>query len=316
LAFGDVGCRHGGGFVLGQASQAGLLDARYEHPQLQQHEAGCDRLMCPDSGIPKAMRTVVLEPGAGEAVSQSARRLVLIKTGLAEFVLTESRYATGEAGPAPHIHREHSDCFFLLAGSLTFGLANQEIAASAGDFVLVPPGVVHTFRNERPAEAHFLNIHAPGKGFDRHLIEMRDAEDPSEEAASAERFDTFDPPAGGGRPASDALVSPAGSGKVVALGDATVVARTGASDAGGALCLHEIAIQPGSRGLTARSHTCFVTGLWFLEGSTTLELEEREVHASPGSYVLVPPGIVHAISGEGGASPVRLLGLMAPTSRK
>jgi mannose-6-phosphate isomerase-like protein (cupin superfamily) len=260
------------------------------------------------------MRTVVLDPGAGEVVSKSERRSVLIKSGLAEFVLTESRYATGEAGPGPHVHREHSDCLFVLAGSLRFGLADEEIDASTGDFVLIPPGLVHTFRNEAPAEARFLNIHAPGKGFDRHLIEMRDAEDPSDEAASAERFDTFDPPADGGRPASDALITRAGSGDIVALGDATVMAKTRAGDAGGALRVHEIVIHPGRRGLTVRSHTAFVTGLWFLEGSAALSLEEREVQALPGTYALVPPGVVHGIPGETAASPIRLLGLMAPSS--
>jgi mannose-6-phosphate isomerase-like protein (cupin superfamily) len=237
----------------------------------------------------------------------------VIKAGLDEFVLTESRYSVGETGPGPHIHREHCDCFFVLDGSLKFGLADNEVEASGGDFVLIRPGLVHTFGNQGPGDARFLNVQTPGKGFDRHLIEMRDAGDRAEEAASAERFDTFDPPEDGGRPWSDALISPAGSGDVVSLGDATVVVKAGAGDTSGALRLNEMVVQPGSRGLTARRKTGFVTGLWFLDGTAVLNLGGREVQAGPGTFALVPPGVVYDVSSQSPAESVHLLGVMAPS---
>jgi mannose-6-phosphate isomerase-like protein (cupin superfamily) len=40
-------------------------------------------------------------------------------------------------------------------------------------FVLIPPGVRHTFRNTTSQEPRFLNIHAPA-GFDRRLMEPDD----------------------------------------------------------------------------------------------------------------------------------------------
>jgi hypothetical protein len=43
--------------------------------------------------------------------------------------------------------------------------------------------VIHTFRNEGPGDARFLNLHAPSKGFIQHL---REGGDP-------DRFDTFEP---------------------------------------------------------------------------------------------------------------------------
>ena len=40
---------------------------------------------------------------------------------------------------------------------------------AAGSFVSVPRDVLHTFRNPGPGPARFLNLHAPGLGFERYL---------------------------------------------------------------------------------------------------------------------------------------------------
>jgi mannose-6-phosphate isomerase-like protein (cupin superfamily) len=111
------------------------------------------------------------------------------------LVATWSVYEPGESGPETHVHHEHNDCFWVLEGSLVFeiGPDGKRIKARAGTFVAVPPLVAHTFRNEGPGAARFLNFHAPGKGFGEAL---RKGED----------FDSDDPPAGGGRSADDAVV--------------------------------------------------------------------------------------------------------------
>jgi mannose-6-phosphate isomerase-like protein (cupin superfamily) len=114
---------------------------------------------------------IVLRPGEGEVVSDDPESTVVIKSGRDELAVTESRYAAGESGPGPHVHHEHSDAFYVLDGELVFevGEDRERVVAPAGSFVLVPPEVAHTFRNEGPAEARFLNFHAPGKDFDRRL---------------------------------------------------------------------------------------------------------------------------------------------------
>jgi quercetin dioxygenase-like cupin family protein len=128
-------------------------------------------------------KAAVIGRGAGELVTDEARRRVEVKADREELAVTESRYAEGESGPDPHFHREHSDCFFVLDGRLVFELEGDPTEARPGDFIAVPPLVVHTFRNEGPGDARFLNVHAPSKGFIEHL---RDGGDP-------DRFDTFDP---------------------------------------------------------------------------------------------------------------------------
>jgi mannose-6-phosphate isomerase-like protein (cupin superfamily) len=132
-----------------------------------------------------------------ETVTNEPGRLVEIKADRRDLVLTESRYGPGESGPDPHVHRLHSDCFYVLEGELVFELGDHLTAVAAGGFVLVPPGVIHTFRNEGPGEARFLNLHAPGCHFADHL------------RGEPVDFDTHDPPEDGGGSASAAIVVPA-----------------------------------------------------------------------------------------------------------
>jgi len=77
--------------------------------------------------------------------------------------------APGREGPESHVHQDEDDVFYVLDGELTFKLASGDVAAPAGTFVLVPPGVEHTFANRTATPVRVLNIHAPA-GFDRRLM--------------------------------------------------------------------------------------------------------------------------------------------------
>jgi mannose-6-phosphate isomerase-like protein (cupin superfamily) len=132
----------------------------------------------------------------GEVITDRPERTIRILADLPELTLTWTRYVQGEEGPGPHIHREHSDAFFILTGELNFGLGPdvERVIAKPGTFVLAPPEVVHTFRNDGPEDATWLNFHAPSKGFADSLRDPDFA------------WDSFDAPADGGRPLSEALV--------------------------------------------------------------------------------------------------------------
>jgi len=77
--------------------------------------------------------------------------------------------APGRTGPDTHVHQDEDDVFYVLDGELTFLLADGDVPAPAGTFVLVPPGVPHTFANRTATPVRVLNIHAPA-GFDRRLM--------------------------------------------------------------------------------------------------------------------------------------------------
>jgi mannose-6-phosphate isomerase-like protein (cupin superfamily) len=133
----------------------------------------------------------------GETVTDRPERTIRILADLPELCLTWTRYVPGEEGPGPHIHREHVDAFFILSGVLNFGLGPEveRVEAGPGTFLLAPPEVVHTFRNDGPHDATWLNFHAPSKGFASFLRDPDFA------------WDSFDAPADGGRPLSEAVVN-------------------------------------------------------------------------------------------------------------
>ena len=109
----------------------------------------------------------VVGPGEGETIRPGFE----IKVALPELVLTEAVYAAGARGPDPHVHHDHADSFFVLEGQLEWrvGPELEAHAGTAGSFVSVPPDVLHTFHNPGPGETRFLNLHAPGLGFERYL---------------------------------------------------------------------------------------------------------------------------------------------------
>jgi quercetin dioxygenase-like cupin family protein len=52
-----------------------------------------------------------------------------------------------DGGPPPHIHQHEDETFYVLEGTPTFLLGDDRFVAATGDFVNVPKGVVHNFRN-------------------------------------------------------------------------------------------------------------------------------------------------------------------------
>ena len=255
------------------------------------------------------MEAIFLEPGSGETASDRDDRWVAIKADVPEVAITESRYAPGVRGPDPHVHRRHADAFYVLEGALVFGVgadAAERIEARAGSVVLVPTGVVHTFGNDGAEDARFLNVHAPGMGFGEYLRAQRDGR-----TDGAARFDMFDPPADGGRPASDVIVRGPDEGETIGVGAARATFKAEGSDGDGAFSLSDTRLPPAFQGPPLHRHETFVDSFYVLEGTLTVHLDEGARDASPGSFALVPPGTAHTFSNAGGEH-VRALNLMAP----
>jgi quercetin dioxygenase-like cupin family protein len=59
-------------------------------------------------------------------------------------------------GPPPHIHHFEEESFYLLQGTLTIQAAGRTYQASPGDFVHIPKGTVHSFRNDGKVDAKML----------------------------------------------------------------------------------------------------------------------------------------------------------------
>jgi quercetin dioxygenase-like cupin family protein len=131
--------------------------------------------------------SVVLVPGAGQAVGNS-----VIKADRPELSLFEFEIAPG-GGAALHLHRRHSDSFYVLEGELEFRVGEETVRAAAGAYVLAPPGVPHGFRNTGTVPARTLNLHTPG-GFARYWRELNELQTAGTEPDDAffERHDVYD----------------------------------------------------------------------------------------------------------------------------
>lgn len=81
------------------------------------------------------------------------------QSGGAMFIL-EAQVPPG-GGPPPHIHHREDECFYLLAGTLSVRIQDRTFQACPGDFVQVPKGTVHGFRNDGDQEARMLAIFTP-----------------------------------------------------------------------------------------------------------------------------------------------------------
>lgn len=61
--------------------------------------------------------------------------------------------------------------FYVLEGTLTVRLGEDTRELGAGTFVCVPPGVVHTFRNEGEQPVRFLNFNTPA-GWENYMRDL------------------------------------------------------------------------------------------------------------------------------------------------
>src|ERR687888_649813 len=92
---------------------------------------------------------LLLAPGEGETVVDRAERTLRILAELDQLIVTWFRYEPGEKGPDPHIHKHHTDAFYVLEGELEISLGPELTAVTAlpGTLAAAPPNLVHTFRN-------------------------------------------------------------------------------------------------------------------------------------------------------------------------
>ena len=236
----------------------------------------------------------------GEPITDKPNRELRLLCAHPLLTLGWYRYGEGERGAEPHVHREHSDAFYVLDGQITvrLGPALEPVVATAGTLVAIPAGVVHAFDNDGPGEARFLNLHAPDGGFARYLRTREE-----------EGFDSYDPPPDGGRPAADAIVRGPGEGNLLELGPNRLLMKAEVGDGDGTFYLGELTLAdfPGP---PPHVHERHLDSFFVLDGTLTLRLGEETVQAAADSYAYVPPGNVHTFSSTGGR--VRALNVMAP----
>jgi mannose-6-phosphate isomerase-like protein (cupin superfamily) len=145
-----------------------------------------------------AGRVIFVPPGGGRVYEQGGSRGA-IKVDDAESAgrqcFSEWTVDPCDAGPPPHLHREHQEAFFVVEGTLHFTVGDETIEAEAGAFVFIPPGVVHTFANRSDEPARCVNAYVPG-GIEGFFVDVGEAmadgdPDPAEIERLSAKYDVF-----------------------------------------------------------------------------------------------------------------------------
>jgi mannose-6-phosphate isomerase-like protein (cupin superfamily) len=116
-----------------------------------------------ESGEPTAaFRPADQSPDLTTAAGLRVRYLATGASTNGEFGLYRWDMGPQATGPGSHFHRTISESFFILSGTVRLFNGEQWIDATAGDFLFVPQGGLHGFRNESGAAASMLLLFAPG----------------------------------------------------------------------------------------------------------------------------------------------------------
>ena len=78
------------------------------------------------------------------------------------FGLYRWNFGAHVSGPDPHFHRTISESFYVLAGTVLIHDGDGWKPREQGDFVHVPPGGIHGFKNESGEVASMLLLFTPG----------------------------------------------------------------------------------------------------------------------------------------------------------
>lgn len=243
---------------------------------------------------------VYVPAGGGEVVGDTPGRRVEILSDDEALNATWSRFGPHRDGADLHVHRQHTDLFYVLDGELTvrLGPEDEPVTVPPGTLARVPRLVVHGFRNASDADVRYLNFHAPGQGFADYLRAERDGRDAA--------YDQHPPPADGGRPPAEAALDGA---EVVADRPGLRVALLADVEEIG---IAEVGSDAGGASPPQHVHRRHVESFYVLEGELQFTAGGKELLAEAGSWVQVPPDVPHtfAVAGDG---PARFLDLHTPS---
>ena len=110
--------------------------------------------------------------GTGPAYCGPGDRITYLITGAetgGAFFMAEVSVVPG-GGPPPHVHSREDESFYLQQGTLAVQVGGKTLNISAGDFVHMPRGVVHSFKNVGEDTAKLLMVATPA-GLENYFAE-------------------------------------------------------------------------------------------------------------------------------------------------
>lgn len=102
-----------------------------------------------------------------------------------QFGLYRWEMGAGPGGPDPHFHRTISESFYILEGSVAIYNGDKWIDTEPGDWVHVPPGGIHGFKNTSGVPAKMLIHFSPGAPREEYFEQVPDMRGKSEDERAA-----------------------------------------------------------------------------------------------------------------------------------
>lgn len=133
------------------------------------------------------------EPDFAYAVGTTVHYLATGASTGGKFGLYRWEMGPNPGGPDPHFHRTISESFYVLEGSVAIYDGTTWIDTEPGDWVHVPEGGIHGFKNNSGVPASMLLHFAPGaprEGYFEGLPDLGQMTD-EERAAFFVEHDTY-----------------------------------------------------------------------------------------------------------------------------
>ncbi|MEW2077790.1 cupin domain-containing protein [Streptomyces sp. NPDC012403] len=117
--------------------------------------------------------------------------LATTATTRGEFGLYRVEMRPKAGGPKTHFHKTISESFYILEGTVRLFDGERWVDAEKGDFLHVPQGGLHAFRNDSDAPADMLLLFTPGAPREEYFEQVSQLAHASEEER-ARFFDRHD----------------------------------------------------------------------------------------------------------------------------
>lgn len=78
-----------------------------------------------------------------------------------QFLFGEARMDPGGPCPPQHVHTHEYESFYVIEGVLTVQVGQQRLELGAGDYVVLPPGIPHSFANLSDVTVRVVGAMAP-----------------------------------------------------------------------------------------------------------------------------------------------------------
>ena len=157
--------------VPAELVEAAQDTARMSVPPSRGHAFGAEMAAPSDDALERLVAFTGRDPAVWPGAIWIGGSLVTVKPTIGDGN-TASAVEIWEregSGPPQHVHSEHDEIWYVLEGRFTFLIGDNHVQATAGDVIVGPRRLPHTFRADS-SDARLLDIHSPG-GFEHFFVQ-------------------------------------------------------------------------------------------------------------------------------------------------